>query len=74
MAIMPAKLENCFILFNNENVLGSSYTFNSKALLKARKNTDFFCLVIYLKETEPGQCSDCLRIFVLIGKRWKYGK
>ena len=75
IAIMTAKLENCFILFNSTYVFSSSYNFywqlyqkNSKTVLKPRKNTDFFCLVIYLKETEPRLCSVACESLYYLGK------
>ena len=74
IAIMTAKLENCFILFIHKNVLNSSSFLltvtlkNSKTVLKLRKNTDFFCLVIYLKETEPRLCSVACQSSYYLGK------
>ena len=67
--------QNCFILFNNKTVYSSSYIFfltiilkNSKTVLKPRKNTDFFCLKIYLKEEEPGLCSIVCEPLYYLGK------
>ena len=41
---------------------------NSKTVLKPCKNTIFFCLVIYLKETEPGLCSVACQSSYYLGK------
>ena len=80
IAVLTAKLENCFLLFNSKSVLSSSYNFylqlcwkNSETVLKPRKNTNFFCLVIYLS-TEPGLYSVACESSYFFGKRWKYGK
>ena len=43
-------------------------------MLKPRKNTDFFFLVIYLKETEPGLKSVACKSWYYLGKDGNIGK
>ena len=54
------------IIFTNSSV--------KKTVLKPRKNTDFFCSVIYIKETEPALCSVACEFSYYLGKDWNMEK